>query len=471
MSNQRAAAIERARSNLNDGQFLKYLGQRVSVKTQSSVAGSLPDLNYYLDQTIAPDFRSMGFDTQTFANEATDGGPFLVASRIESDDLPTIFCYGHGDVVPGMEGAWSEGRDPWTVTIEGDRIYGRGTADNKGQHTINMTALEAVLAERGELGFNMKFLVETSEETGSPGLREFCQAKKDLLAADVLIASDGPRVAVDTPTMVLGVRGAMEFSLVADLRQEDHHSGNWGGILVDPSILLSYALSTIISREGRILIPEWLPKNVPDYVKESLVDCPFDPGESADMPDHEWGEPGLSVAERLYAWNSFSVLAMEAGEPTNPQNAIPKRAALHCGLRFIVGTETDKVLPALRAHLDKHGFDMIRIEAPADSPAYQASRHDPNLPWVKWAGRSIEATMGRTPQILPNAAGSLPNDIFCDVLDMPTLWVPHSYNSCGQHAPDEHLLMPLVEEGLAMMTGIFWDAGELGGAFQSKLMA
>ena len=70
MSNQRAAAIERARSYLNDGQFLKYLGQRVSVKTQSSVAGSLPDLNYYLDQTIAPDFRSMGFDTQTFANEA-----------------------------------------------------------------------------------------------------------------------------------------------------------------------------------------------------------------------------------------------------------------------------------------------------------------------------------------------------------------------------------------------------------------
>lgn len=469
MPHTRQTAIDHALEQLQDGSFYQKLAERVRVRTQSSVKGSVPDLDYYLNNCIAPDFKAMGFETEIFANHAEGGGPILVASRIEGEGLPTLFCYGHGDVVPGMDEKWSGGRSPWNLTIDGEKIFGRGTADNKGQHTINMVALGAVIKARGKLGFNIKFLMETSEETGSAGLRDFCENHKELLASDILIASDGPRVAPKTPTLVLGVRGAMEFSLVADLHKEDHHSGNWGGIITDPSVLLAHALSTIISRDGQILIPEWLPQDVPDYVTEALKNCPFDPGESADTPDEHWGEPKLSVAEKLYAWNSFGVLAMDAGIPSDPQNAIPKRAALHCGLRFIVGTDTDKVLPALRAHLDKNGFENIKIEAPADSPSYQASRHNPNLPWVKWVSQSITKTTGTEPQILPNAAGSLPNDIFCDVLGMPTIWVPHSYNSCGQHAPDEHLLAPLVEEGLKMMTGIFWDAGELGENHEAQL--
>jgi hypothetical protein len=66
----------------------------------------------------------------------------------------------------------------------------------------------------------------------------------------------------------------------------------------------------------------------------------------------------------------------------------------------------------------------------------------------------------RQPDLLPNAGGSLPNDVFTDVLGLPTVWVPHSYPGCNQHAPDEHVLAPLMREGLAMMVGIFWDTGE-----------
>ena len=101
----------------------------------------------------------------------------------------------------GHEGQWREGRDPWTLDRDGDRLYGRGTVDNKGQHGIALAALEAVLAERGRLGFNARLLVETSEETGSKGLRSFAEANRERLAADVLIASDGPRVAPDRPTV------------------------------------------------------------------------------------------------------------------------------------------------------------------------------------------------------------------------------------------------------------------------------
>ena len=106
--------------------------------------------------------------------------------------------------------------------------------DNKGQHTINIAAQAAVLAERGKLGFNAKWLIEMGEETGSPGLRELCAAHKDLLAADVLVGSDGPRLTADRPTISLGTRGAFHIDIWIDAREGGHHSGNWGGLLVEP---------------------------------------------------------------------------------------------------------------------------------------------------------------------------------------------------------------------------------------------
>ena len=89
-----------------------------------------------------------------------------------------------------------------------------------------------------------------------------------------------------------------------------------------------------------------------------------------------------------------------------------------------------------------------------------ATRLDPDNDWVRFALRSIEQTTGQKPALLPNLGGSLPNDVFADILGLPTVWVPHSYPACSQHAPNEHLLAPVVREGLLMMTGVFYDLGE-----------
>src|SRR5262249_57734534 len=100
------------------------------------------------------------------------------------------------------------GLSPWSGVIEGERIHGRGTADNKGQHSVNIAALAAVIRERGWLGFNVKFLIEMSEEAGSAGLRELCEAHKGgLLKADLLIGPDGPRIAPDRPPLFPRGRG------------------------------------------------------------------------------------------------------------------------------------------------------------------------------------------------------------------------------------------------------------------------
>jgi acetylornithine deacetylase/succinyl-diaminopimelate desuccinylase-like protein len=456
----RAAAIAAAEAYFDEGRFAADLARRVAIPTESQVEERAPVLGAYLADEIAPSLERLGFACEIFDNPVR-GGPILIAERREPGAATTVFGYGHGDVIRGLEPQWRDGLSPWTLEQRGDRLYGRGTADNKGQHSINIAAMECVLQTRGRLGFNAVLLIETGEEIGSPGLREICRAQKDRLAADVLIASDGPRLAPERPTIFLGARGAMNFDLTVDLREGGHHSGNWGGLLANPGIILAHALASITSDKGAIKIKEWKPSHMPNSVRMALADCTVDGGDDAPEIDPDWGEPGLTPSEKVFGWCSFEVLAFTTGNPDNPVNAIPPKATATCQIRFVVGVDPEAFMPALRRHLDAHGFPMVRVE-PWKKAYFAATRLDPDDDWVRWAAASIAQTTGKRPAILPNLGGSLPNDIFAHDLGLPTIWVPHSYAACSQHAPNEHLLAPVAREALAVMTGIYWDLGEAG---------
>ncbi len=198
---------------------------------------------------------------------------------------------------------------------------------------------------------------------------------------------------------------------------------------------------------------------LPQSVAQVLAGVEVDGGGDGPQVDRDWGEPGLTPAERVFGWNGFEVLALTAGTPERPVNAIPGAARAHCQLRYVVGTDVDDIVPALRRHLDRHGFPQVEVQTGRSSHFY-ASRIDPADPWVTWAKLALERTTGSLPTVLPNLGGSLPNDIFTDVLKLKTIWVPHSYAGCSQHAPNEHLLAPIAREGLALMAGLFWDLGD-----------
>jgi acetylornithine deacetylase/succinyl-diaminopimelate desuccinylase-like protein len=456
----REQAIAAAEAYFDEGGFAADLARRVAIPTESQVEDRADMLAAYLQDEIAPSLARLGFVSEIVANPVR-GGPMLIAQRREPDAATTVFGYGHGDVIRGLDPQWQEGLSPWRLERRGDRLYGRGTADNKGQHTINLAALDQVLRARGRLGFNINLLIETGEEIGSPGLREVCRRYRDRLAADVLIASDGPRLSPERPTIFLGARGAFNFDICVDLREGGHHSGNWGGLLANPGIILAHALATITTPKGAIAVREWVPRQIPNSVRVALADCVVDGGEEAPQIDPDWGEPGLTPSEKVFGWCSFEVLAFTTGNPENPVNAIPPRARAHCQIRFVVGVDPEGFLPALRRHLDAHGFPMVRIERAAKG-YFPATRLDPDHPWVRWAAQSIHRTTGRMPAILPNLGGSLPNDIFAQDLGLPTVWIPHSYAACSQHAPNEHMLAPVARNALAVMTGIYWDLGERG---------
>jgi acetylornithine deacetylase/succinyl-diaminopimelate desuccinylase-like protein len=278
------------------------------------------------------------------------------------------------------------------------------------------------------------------------------------LKADLLIASDGPRLRAERPTVFLGSRGSLNFDLAIEARAGGHHSGNWGGLISNPGIQLAHAIASIVSPTGQIRIPEWVPAELPVAVRRALADCEVDGGADGPAIEPGWGEPGLTPAERVFGWCSFEVLAFKTGNPEMPVNAIPPRAWARCQLRFVVGTQPEQFLPALRRHLDRQGFPFVTISSTRDE-VFQATRIDPDDPWVRWALASIERSTGKKPALLPNLGGSLPNDIFTDVLGLRTVWVPHSYPGCSQHAPNEHLPAAVLREALALMTGLYWDLG------------
>jgi acetylornithine deacetylase/succinyl-diaminopimelate desuccinylase-like protein len=455
-------AIEAAAKTYASGRFAAELARRVAQPTESQKPGREAELLAYLTDDIAPTVAVLGFSSEVVQNSAPGRGPFLIATRHEADNLPTVLIYGHGDVVMGEPQDWRAGLDPWKLTVEGDRWYGRGSADNKGQHTINLMALADVIAVReGRLGFNVKLLIEMGEEAGSPGLHQLACTHADKLQADVLIASDGPRLSAERPTVFLGSRGALNFTLSIKLRDGGHHSGNWGGLLANPGTILANAIAALVDHRGRILLDALKPPAIPASVRRALEDVKVGGGPTDPAIDRDWGEPGLTPEERVFGWNTLEVLAFVTGNPAAPLNAIPSQAQATLQLRYVVGTDIQNVVPAIRRYLADRGFKDVEVQYARDE-TFAATRLDPDDPWVTWALASIARTTGRKPALLPNLGGSLPNDVFSEILGLPTIWVPHSYGACGQHAPNEHVLGSLSEEALKIMAGLFFDLGEDG---------
>jgi acetylornithine deacetylase/succinyl-diaminopimelate desuccinylase-like protein len=454
----RADAIARVRQHLHSGEFLEELDRRVAYQTESQNADRGDALRAYLVENLLPAFGELDFTTRLIESP-TGRGPYLLAEYHEDASRPTVLTYGHGDVVDGMVGEWRDNLNPWQTTTKGERVYGRGTADNKGQHSINMAALRAVRETRGgKLGFNAKFIIETGEEIGSPDLRQVCESLREELSADLFLASDGPRLSAERPTIFLGCRGGIRIHLDVNLREGGHHSGNWGGVLANPATILASAIASLVDSKGRLQLEALKPPRISNQIRAALADVKVEPTEGEPALAENWGEDGLSPAERLYAWNTLEVLAMSSGNIAKPANAIPGHANAVLQLRFVVGTRYQEVVDAVRTHLHANGFPMVEVSA---AQSFAASRTDVDSPWVNWTAESIRKTTGKAPAILPNFGGSLPNDVFSEGLGLPTIWVPHSYPGCSQHAPDEHILLPVTEEALAIMAGLFWDLGEI----------
>ncbi len=262
--------------------------------------------------------------------------------------------------------------------------------------------------------------------------------------------------------MSLGCRGAINFDLVVDLREGGHHSGNWGGLIANPGFILAHALASIVGPKGELLVDELKAPPMSKAVKDVLADVEVDGGEQGPAVDAWWGEPDLKPAERVYAANTFNILTYWTGTPGRPVNAIPPKAVANCQLRFVAGTDVANIMPALERHLKSKGHDLVKVMPPPsiNDGRFPATRTEPDNPWAAFVTASIQRSSNVKPAIIPSTGGSICNDIFTDLLGLPSIWIPHSYPSCSQHWPDEHILMGLSRHAAGLMAGLYWDIGD-----------
>jgi len=390
----RSDTIGNIEGYFDDDAFYADLVRHVAICTESPIPIRRPELYSYLNDKMTPRHDAIGLTCETFENLRPDDGALLVAHRHEADDLPTVKTYGHGDVVRGYDEQWRDGLDPWLITEEGDLWYWRGTADNKGQHTITLAAMNAVLDVQEHVGFNVVELIKTGKKYGSSGLKEFCASHKELFKADVFIASDGPCLQPDTPRVLMSSRGVFNFTMSLNLREDGYNSGNWSSLLANFGVIMAHALASIVDAKLH-----------------------GSGGGGAPEIDRDWGEPNMISEEKVFGSNTFEINAFETGNPRNQVNAIPPRAVAYGHLHYVVGTDPETIQPSLSIHLDAYGFEAIELGA--EREFMYATRLDPDHPWACKAVNSIKTTAA------PNVVGTLPNDVFADVLDLQTILVPH----------------------------------------------
>ena len=307
--------------------------------------------------------RGLGFTARL---EETPFHPIVYAEHCQKPGAPTLLIYGHYDVQPEepLE-LWNT--PPFEPTIKGCKLYGRGTADDKGQLFAHIKAAEALIKTRGELPLNIKLLFEGEEEVGSESLEAYLPAHQDELACDAIIISDSPMYQKGIPTLTLGLRGLAYFQINLQSAGTDLHSGSFGGAVPNAANAACEIVSRLKDADGRILIPGFYEKVRPlsPEEKESLDRLPFD--EAAFMRQIGLtavvGEPGYSTLERLSARPTLDVNGLLAGYTgEGAKTVIPAKAMIKVSTRLVPDQDPEEIARLFSDYVKQIAPKGVQVE-------------------------------------------------------------------------------------------------------------
>jgi acetylornithine deacetylase/succinyl-diaminopimelate desuccinylase-like protein len=408
---------------------------------------------------VAEMLQARGFSVQIMP---TKGAPVVFAER-SGRSSKTLLFYNHYDVQPAepLE-LWLS--PPFEPEIRDGIMYGRGISDDKSHITSRLFAIDALLAEQGELPCNVKFVIEGEEEISSVHLPEFVHNHPDLLAADVCVWEFGSVDHRDVPMQYLGLRGICYVELSVETASIDVHSGIGGSIFPNAAWRLVWALHSLKDQDERIRIPGYYDDILPPSERDRAL--------MAALPEvSEEYRKRYGVKEFLNGLQGGVELRLaEAFQPTcticgltsgyqgkGSKTVLPARASAKVDFRLVPNQTPEKVLKMLRAHLDAEGFTDVHInylggEAPA--------RTDPDDPFVDLVVRTAEPVYGKPMQIVPMIGGSGPNHVFVETLGIPIVTAGVGYPGSGAHAPNENLRIDLYLKGARHIARILSAFGE-----------
>ena len=374
----------------------------------------------------------------------TKGWPVVFAEKHINSGLPTVLVYGHYDVQPADPlDEWRS--PPFEPEIREEKIFARGSDDDKGQFFMQLKAFEYMVAEN-KLPCNVKFLIEGEEEIGSPSLRDFCTEHHKLLSADVILVSDTTLLSLDKPTLTTGLRGLAYFELTIQGPDRDLHSGLYGGAVRNPANVLAGIITALKDEKGHVRIPGFYDdvQEVSPDERALLNSLPLDTKKLASSIHVKelHGEEGYTHPERLGIRPSLDVNGIWGGyQGQGAKTILPARASAKISMRLVPDQTPEKTEVLLKRYLQDIMPTGVNYEL--------KTLHGGNAyitPWdsreAKAAIRAMELTMGKTP-LLVRSGGSIPVIAeFEKVLGIKAVLMGFGLESDAIHSPNEHF--PLI---------------------------
>lgn len=369
----------------------------------------------------------------------TAGHPIIYAEKIIDPTLPTVLVYGHYDVQPADPlDLWHS--PPFDPQIRQERIYARGSADDKGQMYMHVKAFETMM-RTGTLACNVKFMIEGEEECGSSSLRPFLQANKDRLKADIILVSDTDMIANDIPSICVGLRGLSYLEVEVTGPNRDLHSGIYGGAVPNPINTLCDIISRLKDADGHITIPGFYDGvlEVSAGERSQFAQIPFNLQE---FKEHIGirdivGEKSYSTIERTSIRPTLDVNGIWGGYTgQGAKTIIPSKAHAKISMRLVPGQDPHRITqlfteyihqlapPSVHVHVHPHhGGDPILL--PTDSVAYRA------------CARAYADTFGREP-VAARGGGSIPIiAMFKQELGLDSVMMGFGLPTDAIHSPNE----------------------------------
>jgi acetylornithine deacetylase/succinyl-diaminopimelate desuccinylase-like protein len=398
---------------------------------------------------------------------ATAGNPLVYAEWTGAGpSQPTVLFYGHYDVQPPDPlDEWRH--PPFEPTVEGEVLVARGATDDKGQSYTHLKAVEAMLAERGALPVNVKFLVEGEEESGGQSIEAYVRgAGRERIAADVVVVSDTAMWAPGEPAITYGLKGLAYFELRVRGANRDLHSGAFGGGVANPA----NALATIVASlrdpaSGKILIPGFYDDVRPlaEWERQEFAALGLDEAEvRADLAvDALPGEAGFSYLERIWARPTCDVNGLWSGyQGPGAKTVLPAKAGCKVSFRLVADQTPERVEERLRAHVAAVTPPGVEVEIDYLHGA-RAVTVDATGDFAGAALAALEEVWGKRP-VRIRTGGSIPIvATFTEALSAPVLLLGFGLESDRLHSPNEKLDLVNYYQGIRSVARLLDRLGEL----------
>jgi acetylornithine deacetylase/succinyl-diaminopimelate desuccinylase-like protein len=400
--------------------------------------------------------RDIGFGVELVS---TDGAP-IVLGQMAGSEPRTLLLYNHYDVQPvdPLE-EWTT--PPFEPDVREGKLYGRGTADNKGAIVARVCAIEAYLQHRSELPVNVVWVIEGDEEIGSPYLGRFAEQRASLLRqAYGCVWEAGGKNARDRCEMSLGCKGLLYVELRAREAARDLHSA-LAATVANPAWRLSWALNTLKGPDGRVRIPGFYEdvRPISSAQRQILTEWDYPEDEVRALYGVKEFLDGLSgdeLKERLVFGPTCNIDGFHAGYGgPGSKTVLPCKASAKLDFRLVPDQDPARIATLLREHLESEGFGDLEIVA---SSGEHPSAGDPTHPFVRVAARTMERVYGHRPALIPMMAGTGPVHLLCGQFGVPIVTAGVGYAGSRGHAPDEHIR---IADYVAHMRFIVSLLGEL----------